>query len=209
MTTRTKGLALGGALALLSLGGCAGMGTLGQVLGGMGVPGSGSQVEGTVRWVDTQRQQLAVQPSYGQQETLRYDANTVVYYQQRQYSVRDLEPGDQVQIQVQSQGGTDVYAQRIDVVQSAASGSAGGNTGGVYGNQVQYFQGRVQWVDTQRGQFGLETSSNGYGTTYTVSLPYNPSAAVSDRFRRLRTGDSVQIDGQLLNQNRIELVDFR
>src|SRR5258708_28866364 len=88
---------------LTALGACANTGGLGSVLGGiLGGTGSGQQLYGTVLGVDTRNSQISVQQSNGQSIPVLYDQNTKVVYQNRFYSVTNLENGDQISARVQT-----------------------------------------------------------------------------------------------------------
>lgn len=195
-----------------------GLGGLEQVLGG--VLGGGQQQNGQivaeVQGVDTRNQIIRVTTQQGQTGDLRYDQNTVVSYQNQRYDVTALERGDVVALQIQQLQNGQAYVQTVVVQQSVqdrnggtyggnTGGTYGGNTGGTYGNNVQQFTGRVAQVDYNQGWFSLQTSNQG---TITVSLPYNPGAATTDQFRRLRQGDSVRLEGTVLANNRVELYRF-
>jgi hypothetical protein len=201
-------------LALLSLAGCAGMnGPLGQVLGGLGMPGAGNEISGQVSYVDSRYQQIQLQPNNGQTVTLDYDSRTEVVFQNQRYAVTNLERGDYVTARVQQDNRGRAYTDFITVEQSARDTQGGYGTNGGYGrnggygtNTRQVFQGRVGTVDYQRGYFQLEQQ---YGGSYTVTMPFNPSSGDLNRFRRLRSGDNVRIEGVLLNNDRIELYRFR
>ncbi|MEW5928654.1 MAG: hypothetical protein AB1941_14395 [Gemmatimonadota bacterium] len=198
--------------ALLAAPGCAGgglgnLGTLGDILAGAaGVPGSGQQQQGQVvaevQGLDTQRQLIQVRTQNGQTGSLLYDQNTVVVYQQQRYQVTNLERGDVVAIQVQQTNQGSPYASRIDVQQSVQE-RTGQTTGGGVG--VQQFTGRVGQIDHQRGMFQLQTS---YAGNVVVSLPYNPSSTVVNQFNRLRSGDSVRLEGTEVGNGRVELYRF-
>jgi hypothetical protein len=184
------------------------MGSIGDVLGGIGgLPGMGDQVRGEVGWVDTRNRQLEVGSTYGSRTRLTYDTRTEVLYQNQRYGVGDLEVGDLVTARVQRgrQGGQ-IYAQQIYVEQTSRdrNGGSGRNGGGIGQGRFDRFNGQVGRVDAQGGRFELRTSA-GY---YTVSLPYNPGGSVVNRFRRLRAGDSVRIEGELLGAGRVELSRF-
>jgi hypothetical protein len=195
-------------VALLAASGCAGtnLGALGDILGGAaGLPGSGSQgqqVVAEVQGVDTRQQLLQVRTQDGRTGSLLYDQNTLVVYQQQQYQVTNLDPGDVVAIQVQQTNQGAAYAARIDVQQTVQerTGQAGGTAG-----QLQQLTGRVGQVDQQRGWFTLQTS---YAGTVTVTLPYNPGSATVQQFNRLRSGDSVRIEGTPVGSGRVELYRF-
>lgn len=188
------------AVLVMASAGCSNNSNLGDILGGVLGGGGGSQVSGTISGVNTRLQQIGVQQSNGSSVTLNYDNNTQVVYQNRNYSVSNLEYGDRVTARVtnanNSNGG--YYTDLIQVDESATS------NGGVTGN-VQQFEGTVRSVDRTNGYFSI--SSNNYGTL-TVSMPYNPTQTDLNRFNNLRNGDFVRLNGVLLNNSRVELRNF-
>ena len=193
----TRGMAI---LAVAALSACSSTGGLGNILGGvLGQQGQG-QVSGTVRSVDTRYQQLQLQQSNGQNLTLSYDNQTQVVYQNQNYSVSNLEYGDQVTARVSSTNNNQYYTDLIQVDQSVSS-----NTGTGVGTNVQTFEGTARNIDRTNGTFQL--TGNNYGTLV-VTLPYNPRQADVNRFNNLRSGDYVRIYGVLLNNNRVELRQF-
>jgi len=191
--------------------GCSQLGTLGNVLGGVMQPGVGSgsaNVAGTVRYVDTQRQMIQVTTQQGQTGNVYFDNRTQVVYQQQNYSVTALEQGDEVQMQLQQDQQGNYYTSYIQVVRSVRDSGGYNNTGGYnnggYNNNLMQAEGRVGWVDYQRGQFQLVTS----GRTYTVMMPYNSSAADANQFRNLRQNSYVRVQGQLVGNNQLQLTRF-
>lgn len=195
----------------VALSGCAGtnLGALGDILGGaMGGMGGAGQQQGQlvveVQGVDTRQQVIAVRTQQGQQGNVLFDQNTIVTYQNQQYPVTALERGDVVAMQVQQTQQGAPYASRIDVQQSVQE-RTGQTTGGVGGTgQVQQMYGRVGQVDYERGMFQLQTQQG----TYVVQMPYNPGPATNDYFRRLRTGDTVRMEGTVVGNGRVELYRF-
>ncbi|HEX6576046.1 MAG TPA: hypothetical protein VF042_13850, partial [Gemmatimonadaceae bacterium] len=172
-----RSVARGGAAALLVLAGaaCSNNSSLGDVLGGVLGGGSNSQVTGTIAGVNTRLQQIGIQQSNGSTVTVNYDNNTQVVYQNRNYSVTNLEYGDQVTARVQN-ANNGYYTDLIQVNQSATT------NGGVSGN-VQQYEGTVRNYDRANGLFQIST--NNYGTL-TVSMPYNPSQNDLNKFNNLR-----------------------
>lgn len=205
MTHTIRHLAFAAAAAV-TLSACAGtnLGALGDILNGGGLGGTqqGGQVVAEVQSVDTQRQLLGVRAQDGSTGNVYFDQNTVVYYQQRQYPVTSLERGDVVALQLQQASNGSVYASRIDVQQSVQDRT--GQTSGTVGAGLQQMSGRVGQIDVNNGLFELQTSNG----TVVVSLPYNPSTLTEEQFRRLRTGNTVQIEGRALGNNRVELSRF-
>jgi hypothetical protein len=197
----TRGMAV---LAVAATAACSSTGGLGNILGSvLGQQGQGGQVSGTVRNVDTRYQQIQLQQSNGQSLTLGYDNQTQVVYQNRNYSVSNLEYGDQVTARVSATNNNNnnqYYTDLIQVDQSVASNNGTGTSG-----NVQQFEGTARNVDRTNGTFQI-TGSN-YGNLV-VQLPYNPRQADVNRFNSLRSGDYVRIYGVLMNNNRIELRQF-
>ena len=193
----------------VALSGCAGtnLGALGDILGSMG--GMGGQQQGQllveVQGVDTRQQVIHVRTDQGQTGSVFFDQNTIVVYRQQQYPVTALERGDVAAVQVQQTGQGQLYASRIDVQQSVQERTGGSTVGGVGGaGELQQMYGRVGQIDHTRGMFQLQTSQG----TMIVQLPYNPGPATDDYFRRLRTGDTVRIEGTYVGNGRVELYRF-
>ena len=193
------------ALALASVGVCSQAGSLGSVLGsvlGGGGQQQGRQVTGIVRQVDTRNQQLALQQSNGQTIALVYDNRTKVVYQNREYTVANLENGDQVTARVQQTQNGSYYTDLVQVDQSVSTstGSSSTNSG-----QVQSLQGVVRRVDTANGWFQIDGGNN---VLLTVYMPYNPSRTDLQKFQNLRNGDTARFTGVFVNQTRVDLRQF-
>lgn len=98
---------------------CAQLGSVGDILGS--VLGGGrqqqSQIDAQIQRVDANGQRLFVNTREGQSGAVRFDSQTLVVYNQRQYPVTALSPGDIVVMQVQQTTQNELYAARIDVTQ--------------------------------------------------------------------------------------------
>jgi hypothetical protein len=197
------------ALVVASLTGCAGMG-LGQTLGGLGLPGSRSQLRGQVRYVDGRARVIQLESSRGQNVTLDYDSRTEVVFQNRRYSPSSLERGDYVTARIRRDNRRRAYADRIIVERSVRDSRGGrdnrGDDGRYERGARRSFDGRVTRIDYQRGYFQMQESR---GEDFTVAMPYNPRDADLQRFRRLRNGDRVRFDGVVVSRDRVELNRFR
>jgi hypothetical protein len=204
MRNRFRG-ALVAVTAAATMAGCAGntLGALGEVLGTvLSAPAGGGadqRVAVEIRSVDTRQQLIQVATQEGQTGAVRYDANTVVVYQNQQYPVTALERGDLVTMQLQDVQGS-LYTPRIDVQQSVQD--RGGAAGGA-GSVVQ-LTGRVAQIDQNAGAFLLQTQQG----NVTVALPRNPPQATVDYFRRLRNGDTVRLEAVPVSQTRVEIHRF-
>lgn len=197
---RVSGTRISAAVAVAALlSACQGMGGIGDILGGV-LGGGGSQVNGTVRSVNTQSQFLTLRQSNGQDVDLQFDNQTRVVYQNQAYSVTALDPGDQVAARVQQLQTGAYYTDSIVVVQPV--NSTGGAVGG---GAVQSLQGTVRQIDRDNGLFTVDAGGN---VTLTVSLPYNATSTTVQRFNNLRSGEYVRFQGVYISQTRVELRQF-
>jgi hypothetical protein len=70
--------------------------------------------------------------------------------------------------------------------------------------RLDRLEGRVEYINARRGSFEVRDR----GRTVLVTLPYNTSRSVNDRFNRLREGDFVRVEGRFVNDDRFELEAF-
>jgi Cu/Ag efflux protein CusF len=187
--------------AALALGACANAGGLGSVLGGI-LGGGGQQMTGTVYSVDTRNQQISVTQTNGTSVALQYDQNTKVVYQNKLYSVTNLENGDQINARIQTTQNNGYYTDSISVtVPSQNSGSGTGTTS----ESLQQLQGTVRTIDRNTGRFTIDA---GTSVTLTISMPYRPTTTDQNRYNNLRVGDYVRFSGVYLNNSLVELRQF-
>jgi outer membrane lipoprotein-sorting protein len=117
------------AVSVLTLSSCAQIGQLSNILGAIGqVGGAGqqqqpAQLQAQVQQVDPRSQRLYVRTQQGQTGSVLFDGQTVVVYNQRQYPVTALEPGDVVVLQLHQVSQSELYASRIDVTQPSRTRS--------------------------------------------------------------------------------------
>jgi hypothetical protein len=190
---RTRWLLLVLTVPLLSA--CAGMGWE-DVLSGLPM---GGDVRGEIQWIDERSREIGVGGSWGGGETVHYDSRTRVLYRDRSYRVTDLERGDLVSIDVDSESRGRRYARTVRLERSVRD-----SDGRRADSRQQRFDGRVAWVDYDRGQFGLEMGRTGY----TVTVPYRAGESTLRRFQRLRRGDRVRFEGAAFERSRVELYRF-
>jgi hypothetical protein len=184
------------------------MGSLEDILSGFG-----GDLRGEVRQIDTRRQEVLIRSDRGRNERVLYDGRTEVIYRQRLYAIRDLEIGDYVRVRF-DQGGRNRYASTIEVeagiqdrqasrVPSQGRGQGPGQSRGQ--QRVQRIDGTVNRIDARSGWFEINETR---GTTVLVTLPYQANRNLQDRFQRLRRGDRVRIEGEMLSGTRVELLRF-
>lgn len=170
-------------------------------VGGLGDYGSlGSDLVGEVENVDTRAREIEIRTDSGRTSVVRYDDRTQVIYQQRNYSVANLEPGDYVAARVQQDRNGQNYTDTITVREGVQDrknrrGSA----------RLDRIEGRIEYVDERRGTFELRDSRN---RLIVVTVPFNAARSVMDRFNRLRTGDYVRIEGRPVDADHFDLESF-
>jgi hypothetical protein len=190
------------AVLLLMLFGLSGCPELSQIegLGGYGSVGGGDVV-GEIRDIDTRARQIKLRTDGGRNLDVRYDNRTRVTFQQRDYEISNLEPGDYVAMRAQQDRDGRLYTGLVTVRESVQDRSG---TGGGAG-RLDRLNGRVEYIDTRRGMFEIRDRQN---RLIVVTIPYNSPRSVSDRFDRLREGDNVRLEGRFVNQDRLELEAF-
>lgn len=136
-------------IPLLFFAGCHELGHGGP--GDYGTVGS-TNIAGEVQYVDTRASELEVRADNGRTSLVRYDANTRVVYQQRNYSVSNLEPGDQVTLRTQTDRNGRLYTDLVTVSNSVQNQ--------VYGGTAGFLRGTVQRYDPRYSEFQITATNN-------------------------------------------------
>ena len=181
---------------------CSTAGQIGEILGGV-LGGGGNMVSGAIRGVDTRNQQISLQQSNGQSVALSYDNQTKVVYQDRLYSVTNLENGDQVNARVQQMQNGGYYVDSVAVTQPVAGSTTGNPTGSTA--NWQSLQGTVRQIDRNNAVFSIDAGNN---VTLTVTMPYNATTTDATRYNNMRVGDYVRFYGVYVTTTRVELKQF-
>jgi hypothetical protein len=184
-----------GGLIVLSMviGACA---QLGQVLDDTG---QSDVVDGEIWSVDTRGSSIDVRPTRGNTVTLRYDRNTRVIYEQREYDPSALEQGDRVRALTSRDRNGTLWADRVDVLESVRDGDSG------QVGQIERIAGTFGRYDPNRDYFTLVVARE----TLYVDVPRDVRAEDLTRLERLRSGDQVRLDLRLIGRDEMELVRFR
>jgi hypothetical protein len=170
---------------------------------GPGDYGSGNDVVGEVRYVDTRAREIELRSESGRTVIVKYDNRTRVTYRQKDYSVSNLEPGDFVAMRTQKDRDGRLYTDLVAVRESAQDRSGSSGRSG-RPDRLDRFEGTVENVDQRRGTFEVRDR----GRLVVVSVAFNAPRSVMERFNRLRQGDAVRIEGRFSNQDRFELENF-
>ena len=155
--------------------------------------------------VDTASRQLHLRPDNSRDRVVGYSADARVLYRGREYSIAQLESGDKVSMQLKrdSRGNSSTDLIRVQESIQDRNQSRGGVTRP--GPGIQTLDGRVEQLDFQRRSFEIRDQ---FRERVIVSLPSNAQRSDVDRFRALRDGDYVRVEGRFLDRQRFELATF-
>lgn len=196
---KVRALVAGAAIAV-GASGCGQLAPIGEVLGGVISPaGPTDALEGEVRFVDDRQRHIGLRTPEGQTGTIPYDDRTRVVFQQKEYPVSALEPGDLVEVELAAGPGGAALAGMVYVQRNVREGRPTGEPAS------ERLYGTVGEVDRERGRFAMRPQ---FGGTVVVALPYNPADASVHRFESLRDGQAVQVEVHRISDTRYELRRF-
>jgi hypothetical protein len=162
-------------------------------------------IAGEVERLDTSSRQIYLRASDSRTRVLGYSTDAQVVYRGRDYSVSQLEAGDRVAMQMKRDSHGNSYTDLIRVQESikdrnqSRRGDAGPSSG------IQTLDGRVEQLDVQRRSFEIRDQSR---EPVIVSLPSDAQRSDVERFRALRDGDYVRVEGRFVDRQRFELATF-
>lgn len=163
--------------------------------GGTGI----TSIRGTVTRHDLRANQITIETPERRQLSFSYDGRTRVRYRNRDYPIQSVQVGDVINYRPRDR-------QPVPVVDSiAVLSTADDRARNSATNRLDRIDGVVEYVDARRGQFDLRDRNN---RIILVNLQTNPPRAVSDRFGRLKTGETVRVEGHFINQERFEMENF-
>ena len=202
-----SGLALG--VALTALAGCSGNNF--ALVGRESLPASASEAVpdefvATVERVNTGSREINLRPNDGRTRVVGYSTDTRVMYRGREYPVSQLEAGDIVAMQLRQDSRGNSYTDLIRVQESIQDQNQRRGDRASPGPGIRTLDGRVEYLDLQRSSFDIRDQSS--LERVIVSLPNNARRSDVDRFRALRSGDYVRVEGRFLDRERFELENF-
>jgi hypothetical protein len=181
-------------LAVSVLYGCEHVALIGRpTLEGRGGP---RQVTATVNGIDHGLREIYLRAASDQHYVVNYTADTRVLADGREYGARGLKLGDRVRVALREGDDKRLYAEEIRVDSAAAPGPIG----------VSAVEGTVESILPERGVLELRVLS---GDLLTIYVPESANEATRSRFRRIRVGDYVRLEGERLGEHRLELLAFR
>lgn len=159
----------------------------------------------TVERVNTGSREINLRPNDGGTRVVGYSTDTRVLYRGREYPVSQLETGDIVAMQLRQDSRGNSYTDLIRVQESIQDRNQSRGDSSRAGTGMQTVDGRVEQVDLQRYSFEMHDQAR---ERVFVSLPNNARRSDVDRFRALRSGDYVRVEGRFLDRERFELDGF-
>ena len=163
------------------------------------------EIVATVERVDTGSREINLRPNDGRTRVVGYSTDARVMYRGREYPVTQLEAGDVVVMQLRQDSRGNSYTDLIRIQESIRDRDQSRGDTSRRGTGIQTVDGRVERVDFQRSSFEIRDQSR---EIVLVSLPDNARRSDVDRFRALRSGDYVRVEGRFLDRERFELENF-
>jgi hypothetical protein len=158
-----------------------------------------------VERLDISSREIHLRPNNSRTRVVGYSTDARVMYRGREYPVTQLEDGDIVAMRLRQDSRGNSYTDLIRVQESIRDRNQSRGDTSRAGTGIQTVDGRVDQVDFQRSSFEIRGQSR---ERVIVSLSDNARRADVDRFRALRSGDYVRVEGRFLNRERFELDSF-
>jgi hypothetical protein len=155
--------------------------------------------------VDTSSRKIHLRSDDSRNRVVGYSADARALYRGREYAIAQLERGDKVSMQLTQDSRGNFHTDLIRVQESVQDRyqSRGGDARP--GSRIQTLDGRVEQLDFRRRSFEMRDQSR---ERVLVSLSDNARRSDVDRFRALRPGDYVRVEGRFLDRERFELESF-
>ena len=161
-------------------------------------------VTGVVERVDLDAQQLYVRPYDGPRRAVVYSRDAQVLYRGREYPVTRLVPGDVVAMQIKPDTRGEPYVDLIRI-QEETVGDRGRREDFTTARRIERLAGTVESINRRNDSFEL---NNRPGQIVSVDLSEYVRDSDKERFRTLRTGDRVRIEGKYVGSDRFEMLSF-
>jgi hypothetical protein len=158
-----------------------------------------------VEQLDTSSREIYLRSEDRRSRVIAYSADTRVLYQAREYPIAQLQSGDKVSMQLKQDSRGNSYTDFVRVHESIRDRNPDPGAVAQPANAAQTVDGRVEHVNLQQSSFELSDQSR---QSFFVSLPDNAGRSDLDRFRALRAGDHVRVEGRFTSRDRFELESF-
>ncbi len=160
-------------------------------------------VVGEVERVDLSTRRLYLRSDKSARPVVALSADAQVFYRGREYPVARLKPGDVVAMQIKRDSRGEPYADLLRIQENAA-GQSGRDVPGA-ASRIETLAGRVESVNRRDNSFELDDRS---GPPVAVRLSEDVRDSDRERFRTLRAGARVRIEGKFIARDRFEMLSF-
>jgi len=154
--------------------------------------------------VDSSSRQIHLRLEDSRNRVVGYSADARAIYHGREYPIDQLESGDKVSLQLKRDSRGNSYTDFVRVHENIMDRNLDLATARP-ATTTQTVDGVVEHVDFPRSSFELSDQSR---QSFFVSLPDHARRSDLDRFRALRTGDYVSVEGRFTSRDRFELESF-
>jgi hypothetical protein len=173
-------------------------------------------VVGVVERVDLDTRELHVRPNSGPRRVIVYSRDAQVFYQGRVYPVTRLVPGDVVAMQIKPDSRGEPYVDLIRIqeetvsdrgrrIQEETVSDRGRREDFTTARRIERLAGTVESINPRDDSFEL---NNRPGQIVLVAMSEYVRDSDRERFRTLRSGDRVRIEGKYVGHERFEMLSF-
>jgi hypothetical protein len=163
------------------------------------------EIFAAVERVDSASRTLHLRLEDGRNRVVGYSSDARVLHHGRDYSIAQLKRGDQVSVQLNTDSRGNNSTNLIRVLEDVQERDQNRDTNAGSVPRAQTLDGRVERMDVQGRSFEIRDQS---GAPVVVSLPADAPRSDVERFRALRNGDYVRVEGKFLDRQRFELATF-
>lgn len=167
------------------------------------IPEGQQDLVGAVDHVDVASRRIYLRSSGDEHRGIAYSADARVLDYGREYPMTRLAPGDVVAMQMRRDLRGDSYVELVRIQENVGNRSR--EEAAVSAPRIQTLVGRVESVDRQDNSFDV---NNQLGQKVMVTLSEYARESDRDRFRTLRSGDHVRVEGKFTRRGRFEMLSF-
>lgn len=158
---------------------------------------------GEVERVELSARRIYLRPYKSDRRVVALSADAQVFDRGREYPVARLKPGDVVAMQIKRDPRGEPYADLIRLQESSASQSR--RDAPTSAPRIETLAGTVDSVNRRDNSFELDDRS---GPPVSVRLSEYVRDSDRERFRTLRAGARVRIEGKFTARDRFEMLSF-
>jgi hypothetical protein len=168
------------------------------------LPEGQPDVVGSVERVDVGARRLYLRPNGGERRVVVYSRDAQVFYRGRVYPVTRVVPGDVVAMQMKQDTRGEPYVDLIRIQEESVSERVE-REDFTAAPRIERLAGTVESINRRDDSFEL---NNRPGKIVSVALSENVRDSDRERFRTLRSGDHVRIEGKYASYDRFEMLSF-